>query len=275
MRDEFRTLALSLKWAGSQSEINIMLSAVGAASSAPKLKEAKSDRILMNAIGVADELDRVTNVFMERLREWYGLYFPEAERAVNDHRKFAEIAAVGKREDIDDEVVSKLAKRSAGMDFSGEDLEQVKELSKSVINLYDLRESLRNYIATSAKKTMPNISVVAGPELALRLVVLAGGLDKLAKMPSSTVQMLGAEKALFRHLKGKGSSPKHGIIFSHDLVQKAPHELRGKVARMVAAKLSLAARVDYFSKDDRGEKMRKELETQVRGAGGIQSPLVL
>jgi nucleolar protein 56 len=124
------------------------------------------------------------------------------------------------------------------------------------------------YIETAAKRFAPNTSAIAGPALALRMLVLAGGLDKLAKMPSSTVQLLGAEKSLFRHLKGQGRSPKHGILFSHELVQKAPHDMRGKVARLIAAKLALAARVDYFSKEDRSAKMRAELEEEVKKAGG-------
>ena len=274
MRDEFRAIALELKWAGSQAEINQMLSAVGTASAAPKLKEMKSDRILMAAIGVADELDRMINVSMERLREWYGLHFPEAEHNIKEHERFAAIASEGFRDDVTDKEASALAKNSAGMEFSDDDMEQVKHFAKSVLSLFELRKQTDAYIDMAARRFAPNISAVAGPALALRLLVLAGGLDKLAKMPSSTIQMLGAEKALFRHLKGQGRSPKHGILFSHDLVQKAPHELKGKVARLVAAKLALAARVDFFSKDDRGAKMRAELEEQVRKATGKDAEVI-
>lgn len=267
MRDEFRAIALELKWAGSQAEINQMLSAVGAATAAPKLKEAKADRILMAAIGVSDELDRVINVFMERLREWYGLHFPEAEHGIADHEKFAAIAALGFREDAGRDVAG-MAEKSAGMEFSDDDIAQVKGFAKSVIGLMNLRKEMADYIDASAVRFFPNTAAVAGPALALRLLVLAGGLDKLAKMPSSTIQLLGAEKALFRHLKGQGKSPKHGILFSHDLVQAAPHDLKGKVARLVAAKLALAARVDFFSRDDRGARMRAELEEEVKKAVG-------
>jgi len=268
MRDEFRTIALQLRWAGSQAEINQILSAVGSATAAPKLKEMKSDRILMSAIGVSDELDKVINVFVERLREWYGLHFPEAARSITDHEKFTCIASEGFRDDVTDADAAKLASGSSGMEFSGDDMEQVKYFAKSVLNLFEQRKNMDVYIETAAKRFAPNTAAIAGPALSLRLLVLAGGLDKLAKMPSSTIQMLGAEKALFRHLKGQGRSPKHGVLFSHDLVQKAPHDLKGKVARLVAAKLALAARVDYFSKDDRSAKMRAELEEDVRKAGG-------
>jgi len=273
MRDEFRAIALELKWAGSQAEINQMLSAVGTASAAPKLKEMKSDRILMAAIGVADELDRVINVSMERLREWYGLHFPEADHNIKEHERFAAIASEGFKDDVTDKEASALAKNSAGMEFSDDDMEQVKEFAGSILVLFKLRKGMDGYIETAARRLAPNTAAIAGPALALRLLVLAGGLDKLAKMPSSTIQLLGAEKALFRHLKGQGRSPKHGILFSHDLVQKAPHELKGKVARLVAAKLALAARVDFFSKDDRGAKMRAELEEQVRKAGGCKESI--
>ncbi len=264
MRDEFRSLAMSLKWAGSQAEINQILSEVGAASAAPKLKEMKSDRILMSAIGVADELDRVINVFVERLREWYGLHFPEAEHAVADHEKFAAIAAQGFRDDVDDKEAAALANNSAGMEFTGEDMEQVRQYAKAILSLFELRKEMTAYIETAARRFAPNTAAIAGSALALRLLVLAGGLDKLAKMPSSTVQLLGAEKSLFRHLKGEGRSPKHGILFSHEYVQKAPRELKGKAARIVAAKISLAARIDYFSKEDRGKQLRADLDKKIK-----------
>jgi nucleolar protein 56 len=271
MRDEFRTIALQLKWAGSQAEINAVLSAVGAAMAKPKLQEVKSDRILMSAIGVSDELDRVINIFVERLREWYGFHFPEGVRAVADHEKFVGMAAQGFREDVKvegNDDIEKLASNSAGMDFSEDDMAQVKAFAESTLRLFELRDGMRGYIDTSARRFAPNTAAIAGPALALRLLVLAGGLDKLAKMPSSTIQMLGAEKALFRHLKGQGRSPKHGILFSHEMVQNAPHDLKGKVARLVAAKLALASRVDYFSKEDRSAKMRAELDEEVKKASG-------
>ena len=152
------------------------------------------------------------------------------------------------------------------MEFSDEDIEQVRKLSDEILRLFELRDGMEAYIESAARRFAPNTAAIAGPALALRLMVLAGGLDKLAKMPSSTIQMLGAEKALFRHLKGQGRAPKHGILFSHELVQKAPHDSKGKVARLVAAKIAIAARVDFFSKEDRGAQMRAELEKQVAGA---------
>jgi nucleolar protein 56 len=266
MRDEFRAIALQLKWAGSQAEINSMLSAVGAAAAKPRLKEAKTDRILMSAIGVADELDRVINIFVERLREWYGLHFPEGERAVDDHRKFAGMAAQGFRDSVSVEGVEteKMAKASAGMEFSDDDMEQVKAFAESILRLFELKDGMKGYIESAARRFAPNTAAIAGPALALRLLVLAGGLDKLAKMPSSTVQILGAEKSLFRHLKGQGNAPKHGILFSHEYVQRAPHDMKGKVARLVAAKLSLAARIDYFSKEDRSNQLKADLDEKVR-----------
>jgi nucleolar protein 56 len=273
MREEFRAIALSLKWAGSQAEINSMLSAVSSVSVTVKLKETKTDRILMSAIGVSDELDKVVNVFSERLREWYGFHFPEAARSIADNERFARIAQTGVRGNSDDEEAKKLAKASAGMEFSAEDMEQVRHMAGNLVNLFAFKAELKKYVETAAGKAVPNTAAVAGPALALRLLVLAGGLEKLCKMPSSTIQMLGAEKALFRHLKGRGKSPKHGILFSHELVQGAPHELKGKVARLVAAKIAMAARVDYFSKDDRGAKMRAELDEQVRKSGGVVSKL--
>src|SRR4030065_417735 len=111
---------------------------------------------------------------------------------------------------------------------------------------------------------MPNFSAVAGPLLGARLLSVAGSLDRLAMMPSSTIQLLGAEKALFRHLKGEGKAPKYGILFGHPLIQQATKETKGKVARLVAAKLSIAARLDRFAGKDEGESLRKQLEESMR-----------
>ena len=88
--------------------------------------------------------------------------------------------------------------------------------------------------------------------LGARLISLAGSLEKLAEFPSSTIQVIGASKALFKHLRARAPSPKHGIIYSHPLINTAPWWVRGKIARAVAAKLSLAARIDFYS----GEKDR-------------------
>ncbi|MCX6814396.1 MAG: hypothetical protein NTY20_01970 [Candidatus Aenigmarchaeota archaeon] len=265
LQTDFRKLALELKWVSSQSELNSILSKVNIELTKTKTREMKKDKIVIQAIGMLDELDRVINVFVERLREWYGLYFPEAERAIQSHEKFAEIVSKGKRENLSE--FQNLASKSAGMDFSEEDISQMQDFAERVLGLFEVKKSLTKYVEKTAGETMPNFSAVAGPLLGARLLSIAGSLDKLSMMPSSTIQLLGAEKALFRHLKGEGKAPKYGILFGHPLIQQAPKEHKGKVARLVAAKLSLAARLDRFSGKDEGESLRKQLEESMRKIG--------
>lgn len=264
LRKESRQLALKFKWVKSGAEYNRILSRVNVLLTKEKLRVPKRDRIIMQVIGVLDELDRVLNVFIERLREWYGLYFPEAERAVQNHERFAGIVSQGRREDIKDKKISGLAGKSAGMEFSDNDIKEMQGFSESILGMFRIKKSVTRYLESAAGKEIPNLSAIAGPVLSARLLSLAGGLEKIAKMSSSTIQILGAEKALFRHMRGGGKPPKFGILYAHPYVQKAPREKKGKVARLVAAKLSLAAKTDYFSKKDRSRELEKGLEKRVR-----------
>ncbi|HLC67506.1 MAG TPA: C/D box methylation guide ribonucleoprotein complex aNOP56 subunit, partial [archaeon] len=108
-----------------------------------------------------------------------------------------------------------------------------------------------------------NFASLIDPLLAARLLAYAGSLEKLARMPASTIQLLGAEKAMFRHLHEKGRSPKYGMIYNSELIQKAPAESRGKIARILSAKLMLAARIDYYSGRDDSEKMLREMKEEM------------
>ncbi len=266
LQSEYRRLAVDLKWVSSQAELNEILTKVNVILTREKLKTVKSDKIVMNTIGVIDEIDRVSNVFSERLREWYGLYFPEACKLIQSNEKIVElISEHAKKEDIKDNTISRHIEKSAGMPFSDYDLNSVQEFARSVQGLFKTRKELADYLEKTAKETIPNMSAVAGSLISARMLALSGGLEKISRMPSSTIQLLGSEKALFRHLKDKSSpAPKYGALFAHPYIQNAPKELKGKVARLIAAKLSLAAKIDFFSKEDRGEEMRKVLEEQVK-----------
>jgi nucleolar protein 56 len=239
---DFRKFALKEGWMKSNTELNQILSKVSVLLTKSKLKVVKSDRVLMQVVGVVDDMDRFLNVFSERLKEWHGLYSGEAGNT-----------------DSNEIFVNNTAKEK------GKNLKEVSTFAKTLSDFYSVRKGLGEYIERLGKKTVPNLTTIAGSILAARLLELAGGLDKLAKMSSSKIQLLGAEKALFRHLKGEGRSPKYGLLFSHPYVQAAPGESKGKVARLVAAKLSLAARVDFFSKEDRSAEMKRELDKQVKG----------
>ncbi len=270
LQEEFRSIALQLKWVSSQAELNEILTNVNVLLTRTEIQKPRKDEVIMRCVSVLNESEKTANIFSEKMKEWYGLHFPELAAAVKSNEKYAEIVSkYGSRENIKDEELEGLAKKSAGMEFSEDDIKQVQKLAGVVLEMSGLSKSLERYLEKLTKENVPNISAVAGPVLAARLLNLAGGLEHMAKMPSSTIQLLGAEKALFRHLRENAKAPKYGILFSHQLVQNAPADRKGKIARLVAAKLSIASRVDFFSKDDRGEQMRKELEEEVgRALGG-------
>lgn len=238
-RNEFRRLATETRFVTTQAELNEIISKVNTLLTKEEVSRVKSDRVITHVIGIIDELDSSLNSLSERLREWYGMLSPETVRSVKSHEKLLEII----------------------LESEGND--EVKRFSKSLRELYQTRDFLAEYLENACKETIPNLSEVAGPLLASRLLSLAGGLEKMAKLPSSTIQLLGAEKALFRHLKGKGKPPKYGILFGHPLIQNAPKHLKGKVARIVAAKISLAAKMDEYSEKNEGKRMRRELEERV------------
>ncbi|MBI4021700.1 MAG: hypothetical protein HY369_05655 [Candidatus Aenigmarchaeota archaeon] len=263
LQEEFRSLAISLKWVTSQAELNELLSAVSGLRTAGQLRQQSRDRIILHTIGMFDELERGLNTLSERLREWYGLHFPELARELRDHEAFAAaIAKAGARDRIPE--VADLGKTSAGMDFTDADLKEVQSIAAAVADLYQRKTSLAIYLENLCQELIPNISAVAGKLLGARLLAQAGGLERFSRMPSSTVQVLGAEKALFRHLKGEGKSPKFGLLFAHPLVQQAAPEHKGKAARLIAAKLTLAARMDFFSKENHGAELRKALDEQAK-----------
>ncbi len=257
---DFRRLALELKWVKSQAELNKILSQVNILLTKNKISKTGKDKILMIVVGILDELDRDLNIFTERLREWYGLYYPELEKKTESHERFVKlIAEHGSR----DKMPGKETAKTAGMEFSREDLAQVMNFSAALLNFFEIKKEITKYLEKLAKEEIPNITAVTGPVLGARILALAGGLEKLSKMPSSKIQLLGAEKALFRHLRGGGKAPKYGILFSHPYVQNARNEMKGKVARIISAKLTLAARIDFFSKEDKSSRLKRELEEQV------------
>ena len=236
----------------------------------------EKDRYIIQAIEALDDLDATYNLLVERLREWYGLHFPEINQIVKDHDKFvALVSRVGDRskmgEDVLEQVLGeKLASRvadasrqSMGTDMGGEDLRMIQDLASKVGEHREMRERLADYIRKQMEKLAPNTAAVAGPLLGARLISRAGGLKKLAMLPASTIQVLGAEKALFKHLIKGTPPPKHGFIFQHPLVRNAKRWQRGKVSRAIAAKLAIAAREDYFGGNNISDKLLADIEERV------------
>lgn len=266
VRENLRKLAMEKGFVKDDVEFNQILTQVNLELTKVKIKKAVgADHLVIHAINATDELDKSINILVERLREWYGLHFPEMDRIVSSHEKFAELVAkFGTREKIDEEDLKSFSQQSMGIDISDEDIKVIQDIANQILQLYKLREKIANYIEKSLKKIAPNFSELAGPQLAAKLIAKAGGLDKLARMASSTIQLLGAEKALFRYLHGKGKSPRHGLIFAHQFIQNAPDKHRGKIARTLAAKLSIAAKLDFYGKKFKADQMKKELQERVK-----------
>ncbi len=221
------------------------------------IKDAvNEDDFITQAIANVQELDRVVNILSKRLREWHSLHFPELSEEIHDHQKYAELSQKDK-EDLQKELQ---IPDSMGADFSKNDLAEVHLLAAEVNRMFELRKKHEDYLEGIMKKYCPNILELAGITIGARLLELSRGLKRMALLPASTVQLLGAEKALFRHLKTGSRSPKFGVIFSHPIIQKASRKQKGKAARILADKLSLCARLDYFKGEFKAKEYRKEIE---------------
>lgn len=266
VKENLRKLAVEKKFVKDQVEFNQLLTKVNLELTKVKIKKAvERDSLIIQANGAIEELDKSINILIERLREFYGLHFPEMDRIVSDHEKYAKIIEkFGLRQNIEDTELKQFREKSMGVDLTEDDIKAVQSLATEILSLYKLRESLSKYLEKLLREVAPNFSELAGPALAAKLIAKAGGLEKLARMPSSTIQLLGAEKALFRYLHGKGKSPRFGILFNYPLIKNAPEKLKGRIARVLASKLSIAAKTDYYSKEYKADKMKKELEERVK-----------
>jgi len=263
-RQNFRTFAKQGKF--SDLELNEFLTTIGIELTKIRIKVVvKKDKVIMQAVDAIDEIDKSLNIFAERLREWYGLHFPEMGRLVEKHEKYSKLVAEhGLRDKIEEKYLAELTKTSMGIELSEKDEEILKEYATRINELYKLREHVEKYIDHVLKEVAPNLRELATPLIAARLIARSGGLDRLAKKPSSTIQLLGAEKALFRFLHGRGRSPKYGMLFTHVYIQNAPANKRGKIARVLSSKLSIASKMDYFGKVDKSQEMKKDLEERIK-----------
>ncbi|MCC7550799.1 MAG: ATP-binding protein [Methanobacterium sp.] len=217
-----------------------------------KLKESSEsdDLLLIQAIHAMDELEEAEVKLMERIREWYPIHFPELEE-VRDHAHYVELVAeYGDRESIINAGVLDLdGSVSLGADLSPADLEVIQGFARTIKSIQDSKKSTADYVDGKMEEMAPNLRDLVGASLGAKIIAHTGGIKRLALLPSSTVQILGAEKALFRHLKTGERPPKHGLIYQHPDVRGSRWWIRGKVARALAGKISLAVRKDYFSGD--------------------------
>jgi nucleolar protein 56 len=237
----------------------------------------KRDLVIAQAIQTLDDLDRTVNLFMGRLREWYGIHFPELDRLIEKHETYARLVMnLGYRDNFSletlekegipkerAEVTAKAAETSMGADVAEQDLAEIQALSRNVLELYELRKNMENYVDKTMEEVAPNTRAVAGALLGARLIAIAGSLQNLAMRPASTIQVLGAEKALFRSLKTGARPPKHGLIFQHALLHDAKRWQRGKIARALAGKIAIAARADAFGGKYVGDALKADVDKRL------------
>lgn len=219
------------------------------------------DRSIAQAIRATDDLIEEINLLSERLHEWYGVYFPELADFAVEAEYARLIAEMGDRDVIMKHLGVSL--ESVGMDLVERDLEVIRGLGATLFELYKRKEALDAYILDGMNRVAPNLTTLLNPNLAARLISLAGGLKKLARMPSSTVQLLGAEKALFLHLRSGKRPPKHGVIFQHPWINRTPYWQRGKVARSLGGKISIAAKVDAYQGEFIADQLIQQMEKRI------------
>ncbi|HXV67152.1 MAG TPA: ribonucleotide-diphosphate reductase subunit beta [Nitrosopumilaceae archaeon] len=232
--------------------------AISLSSSKVSTVSQSPDLHIIQAINSLDETDKIINAMSSRLREWYGLHFPELDNIIDSINGYSQIVLAGKRSNLSKtiyedagfpeskvEMLTLVTNKSRGGDISDANLAIVQTIAKQILELFDLRKHLEEHVESEMKKIAPNLSVILGTAVGARILARAGSLKNLAVMPASTIQVLGAEKALFRSLKTGSQPPKHGLLFQHALVHAAPRWQRGKIARAVAGKAAIAARVDF------------------------------
>lgn len=250
-----------------------------------KFNVKRVDNMIIQAIALLDQLEKDLNVYSMRLKEWYSFHFPELARCVKDNYTYARVAKIiGNRKEIDEEgdtltelqaviddpeeiqKIFQASKTSMGMDISEIDLLNISSFANKVISLSEYKHQLSDYMNGKMNTIAPNLSVLIGETLGARLISKAGSLINLAKCPASTIQVLGAEKSLFRALKKRVGTPKYGLIYHSSFIGKSDAAIKGKVSRMLANKCGIASRLDYFLENQTsvfGEKLKTQVEDKL------------
>jgi nucleolar protein 56 len=273
------TLMVKADFADNEQDATQALREFAINLSSSRVKEAseKLDLHIIQSINALDELDKIINTVGARMREWYGLHFPELDNLVSSLVVYSQIVSkAGLRENILVEVLKSIAlpekkievildaaKRSKGGDMTPENLAIVKRLADEVIAQSDLRRVLADHIEAAMEIVAPNVKELLTAAVGARLISKAGSLARLATLPASTIQILGAEKALFRALKTGARPPKHGLLFQHPLIHSAPKWQRGKIARAIASKVAIAARIDYYRHNGKDNAVYGKLKIRI------------
>jgi nucleolar protein 56 len=262
-----------------RDELTALLQRFAINLSSMKVKETseKLDLHLVQAVNTLDELDEIINTISTRIREWYGLHFPELDYLLQNIITYANIVRdAGSRENISKGLLTQLelpdkkiemiqiaVSKSQGGDLTQESSESLKVLASQVIMLSELRTNLSTTIENLMEKLAPNLKNILTAIIGARLVAKAGSLIKLAQMPSSTIQIIGAEKALFRALKTGTRPPKHGLLFQHPSVNSAPKWQRGKIARALSSKIAIAVRIDVYRNAELDNSLLEQLTKRI------------
>lgn len=217
---------------------------------------------LAKAVKTVQDLNETINLLMERLRDWYSIHYPELDEKVDDDDFLTLVSNYGDREDIQEK--TGMVEESVGGEISPKEREMYGRLAGLILDKRTFRDELWDYVEDLMRERAPTITELTGVKLGAELIAQAGSLEKMAKMPSSTIQVLGAEKALFSHLSKGTKPPKHGLILQHPYVHKANPDLRGKISRLFANKIAIGARIDYFGTENKGPELRRELERKIK-----------
>ncbi|XP_055766349.1 nucleolar protein 56-like [Salvelinus fontinalis] len=248
-----------------------------------KFNVNRSDNMIIQSIALLDQLDKDINTFSMRVREWYGYHFPELIKIVTDNSTYCKMAQlIGNRKELSEESLESMeevvmdsakaqsileaSRSSMGMDISPIDLINIERFSNRVVSLAAYRLELQEYLHSKMGQVAPNLAALIGDVVGARLISHAGSLTNLAKYPASTVQILGAEKALFRALKTRGNTPKYGLIFHSTFIGRAAAKNKGRISRYLANKCTIASRIDAFSDVPTcvfGDKLRDQVEERL------------
>ncbi|KAG4301654.1 hypothetical protein PCANB_001693 [Pneumocystis canis] len=245
-----------------------------------KFSSDKVDIMIIQAIVLLDDLDKELNIYVMRIKEWYGWHFPEMSKIITDNITYVRvIKTMGYRtmaektdfseilpEDIEMSLKT-AAKVSMGTEITSDDLENINLLADQILSLSDYRIQLSEYLYNRMQAIAPNLTALVGELVGARLIAHAGSLLNLAKQPASTIQILGAEKALFRALKTKHDTPKYGLIYHASLIGQASTKNKGKIARMLATKAAISLRVDAMGEKDSatiGIENKSKVEARLR-----------
>lgn len=219
------------------------------------------DNLIIQASASIGDITKSASLIIKRLREWYELYCPEASKLIQGHEEFVDaIISKGK-----DELLSGFKiKEAMGASLEKADIRMILAFAAEVKALYGMRKAISGYVESLMERHCPNVAAVAGSSTGAELLAEAGSLQKLAMLPSSTIQLLGAEQALFKHLKDKKQRPpKIGVLHSHPLVTSADRRQHGRIAKILADKISIAARVDFFKGRFVGDSLLKDVKERL------------